>query len=56
MHVDLSWSTPSDRNIKLIKIYRSVDGTNFIPVGIQQPYINRYADFTGKQTENIITK
>lgn len=48
MHIDITWQLPSDKNIRLVKIYRSLDGTNFIPVGIQQPYINRYADFTGE--------
>ena len=48
MHVDITWQTVTDKNIHMVQIYRSDDGKNFKPVGIQQPYINRYADFTGE--------
>jgi hypothetical protein len=45
-HVDITWNTVSDSTVKYIKVYRSDDGKNFLPVGIQSPWINRYADFT----------
>jgi len=48
MHVDLSWDKIKDDNIHLVKIYRSEDGANYRAVGIQFPYVNRYADFTGE--------
>jgi len=48
MHVDITWQSATDKNIHMVQIYRSDDGKNFKPVGIQQPYINRYADFTGE--------
>ena len=48
MHVDITWQSATNRNIHLVQIYRSDDGKNFKPVGIQQPHINRYADFTGE--------
>ena len=48
MHVDVLWNPVSDKNIKLVKIYRSENGTDFDAVGIQQPYTNRYEDFTGE--------
>ena len=48
MHVDLSWKKPADKNIKLVKIYRSENEVDYNAVGVQQPYINRYADFTGE--------
>ncbi|NVO19413.1 MAG: hypothetical protein HXX13_06920 [Bacteroidetes bacterium] len=48
MHVDIAWEKITDRNVRMVKIYRSENGKNYIPVGIQQPYINRYADFTGE--------
>ncbi len=47
-HVDISWEKITDPNIHLMKIYRSEYGGEYLPVGIQQPYINRYADFTGE--------
>jgi exo beta-1,2-glucooligosaccharide sophorohydrolase (non-reducing end) len=48
LHVDLKWQPVTNSGIKYVKIYRSEDGKNFQPVGIQIPMINRYADFTGK--------
>ncbi|MBK6962885.1 MAG: hypothetical protein IPH20_02865 [Bacteroidales bacterium] len=47
LHVDITWGKITDKNIQLVKIYRSEDGKLYKPVGIQQPYINRYADFAG---------
>lgn len=48
MHVDITWNKIKDKNINLVKIYRSINGTDYTAVGIQQPYTNRYADFTGE--------
>lgn len=48
MHVDLTWPVIKDKNIHLVKIYRSENGNDYQAVGIQQPYTNRYADFTGE--------
>jgi exo beta-1,2-glucooligosaccharide sophorohydrolase (non-reducing end) len=47
MHVDIVWEKPADKNIHLVKIYRSENGKEYKAVGIQQPYINRYIDFVG---------
>ena len=47
-HVDISWKPVTDDNVKYVKIYRSVDGRSFYPVGVQLPIYNRYADFTGE--------
>ncbi len=47
-HVDISWNPVADSNAHLVKIYRSFDGKNYTCVGVQQPYINRYADFIGE--------
>jgi exo beta-1,2-glucooligosaccharide sophorohydrolase (non-reducing end) len=58
-HVDITWEPVIDSAIKYIKIYRSSDNRNFYPVGIQSPYISRYADFTdttGREAGNSITK
>jgi exo beta-1,2-glucooligosaccharide sophorohydrolase (non-reducing end) len=48
MHVDLVWEKVTDPNVHLVKIYRSENGGEYAAAGIQQPYINRYADFTGE--------
>lgn len=47
-HVDIEWKLPTDKNIRFVKIYRAVEGKPFTPVGIQQPFTNRYSDFTGE--------
>ncbi|MDQ6844298.1 MAG: hypothetical protein M3Z92_08110 [Bacteroidota bacterium] len=46
-HVDLSWKPIADSAVRYVKIYRSENGKDFMPVGIQSPEISRYADFTG---------
>jgi hypothetical protein len=46
-HVDISWKPFNDEHVKYVKIYRSENGKPFLPVGMQSPLINRYADFTG---------
>lgn len=46
-HIDISWKAISDNAVKYVKIYRSENGKNFMPVGIQSPQINRYTDYTG---------
>ncbi len=45
--MDISWKPFNDEHVKFIKIYRSENGKTFIPVGIQSPLVDRYADFTG---------
>lgn len=47
-HVDIVWKPIADASVEYIKIYRSVDGKNFVPVGVQIPAISRYADYTGE--------
>ncbi|MBD0364844.1 MAG: hypothetical protein ICV53_01890 [Flavisolibacter sp.] len=46
-HVDIEWKPVEDTAIKWVKIYRSTDGKNFTPIGIQWPLIHRYADYMG---------
>ena len=45
-HVDVTWEPVTDTAVKYIKVYRSSDKSVFYPVGVQSPYISRYADFT----------
>jgi len=56
VHVDITWDTISDTNVHLVKIYRSENGKEFKAVGVQQPFINRYADFTGETGKNYTYK
>lgn len=55
-HVDISWHLPQDTNLLYVKIYRSSNGKNFKAAGIQEPYINRYADFTGEEDKKYFYK
>ncbi len=45
-HIDITWQPIEDTAVKYIKIYRSSDGKNFHPVGIQSTGIARYTDYT----------
>ncbi len=47
MHVDIAWEKVADPVVHLVKIYRSEDGNIYEPAGIQRPFIDRFADFTG---------
>jgi hypothetical protein len=55
-HVDISWdavtSTPAERYI----VYRSLDGKDFEPIGMQVRGINRYTDFIGKSDQKLFYK
>jgi hypothetical protein len=44
-HVDLSWLEAADPAVAYYLIYRSEDGKDFQPTGIQNPMFNRYMDF-----------
>jgi len=52
-HVDLSWDNTNVQNAKYIKIYRSSDGSEFIPVGVQNPYSTRYADYNNEPNKTF---
>lgn len=48
-HVDLTWEILDPDLVKYVKIYRSRDGSNYDPVGIQNiQEFSRYTDFTGE--------
>jgi exo beta-1,2-glucooligosaccharide sophorohydrolase (non-reducing end) len=60
-HIDLKWDltrdltsdTPASRSEKQAAlgrfiVYRSFDGSNFRPIGMQTPGVHRYTDFLGK--------
>lgn len=47
-HIDIEWKAVSDTSVKYVKIYRSSDAKNYIPLAIQLPMIHRYADYTGE--------
>jgi hypothetical protein len=47
-HVEVRWDPVSTTLFGRYVIYRSIDGKDFEPVGIQLPGTNRYSDFLGK--------
>jgi exo beta-1,2-glucooligosaccharide sophorohydrolase (non-reducing end) len=51
LHVDLSWDGVDSHSLVRYVIYRSTDGRNFLPIGIQVPGITRFSDFLGKTGE-----
>src|SRR5580700_4889069 len=47
-HVDVSWDPVNDASLQRYVVYRSLDGGDFQPIGIQVPRVNSYTDFLGK--------
>ncbi len=47
-HVEIEWDPVSNPAVARSVIYRSLDGKNFSPVGIQVAGANRFEDFLGK--------
>ncbi len=47
-HIDLTWNENREDDLQVYKIYRSVDGKSFRPVGIQKGRFHRYSDFIGE--------
>lgn len=55
-HVDVSWKAVANRELQNYTIYRSVDGKNFAPIGIQMAGVTRYADFIGRSGQKAFYK
>jgi hypothetical protein len=55
-HIDLSWEPDSNPALERWIIFRSSDGVNFKPIGIEEPYFHRYEDFTGETNEKFTYK
>src|SRR5947207_8300777 len=47
-HIDIQWDPVSNADLGRYIIYRSFDGKDFQPIGIQPPDIHRFTDFLGK--------
>jgi hypothetical protein len=47
-HVDVQWDAISSPDLRRYVIYRSLQGGDFKPAGIQTPGINRFTDYLGK--------
>src|SRR5438552_1735300 len=46
-HIDIAWNAVSAPDLRRYVIYRSMDGRDFEPIGIQVPGVNRYTDYVG---------
>ena len=56
-HVDITWESVDPKKVKYIKIYRSKNGEEYKPVGIQNTqYYSKYTDFTGETNQTYSYK
>jgi exo beta-1,2-glucooligosaccharide sophorohydrolase (non-reducing end) len=55
-HIDIAWQAKSSAKLERYIIYRSLDGTNFQPIGIQIPSIHRFIDYLGKPGQTALYK
>jgi exo beta-1,2-glucooligosaccharide sophorohydrolase (non-reducing end) len=53
-HVDLRWSPVTDPEVQYYVIYRSLEGEDFRPVGIQNPTFDRFTDFVGQTATTVV--
>lgn len=50
-HIDVSWEPVSNNKLQHYVVFRSDNGKNYEPIGIQVPGINRYTDFLGRSDQ-----
>jgi len=55
-HIDVSWDAVDSPELQRYVIYRSRDGRDFQPAGIQVPGVNRFTDYLGKIGETAYYK
>jgi exo beta-1,2-glucooligosaccharide sophorohydrolase (non-reducing end) len=55
-HVDLTWQLSAPSDLQYYQIYRSLDGKQFAPIGIQKPDLSRYVDFLGESGKTATYK
>jgi len=55
-HVDVSWDAVAANSVERYIVYRSFDGKEFQPIGMQVRGINRYTDFIGKPDQKVFYK
>ena len=51
-HIDITWDAMNSPLLERYVVYRSLDGDDFQPIGIQVPGVNRYTDYLGKTGVN----
>ncbi|MGH9338990.1 MAG: glucoamylase family protein, partial [Acidobacteriota bacterium] len=55
-HIDLTWQVNTEADLQHYKIYRSFDGKEYTPIGIQKGHLTRYADFLGESGKTAFYK
>jgi len=50
-HIDVRWRPVISEHLRNYVIYRSLDGSSYQPVGIQERGLERYTDFLGKTNQ-----
>ena len=55
-HVDLSWPVVTDPAVAYYQIYRSYNGQDFLPIGIQNRNFTRYCDYVGQAYAKLFYK
>jgi hypothetical protein len=55
-HVDINWEPAAAARAERYIVYRSLDGKDFQPIGMQVRGVNRYTDFIGKPDQKAFYK
>jgi hypothetical protein len=55
-HIDIAWDLERDERVQRYIIYRSLDGRDFRPIGMQLPGTPRFTDFVGKSGQRAFYK
>ena len=55
-HIDLTWQAPANCDVQYYLINRSLDGKQYLPVGIQTGDICRYSDYIGESDKKVFYK
>jgi exo beta-1,2-glucooligosaccharide sophorohydrolase (non-reducing end) len=55
-HIDLTWASIPDGDVERYIVYRSLDGKEYRPIGMQVRGITRYTDFLGKTGQQAFYK
>jgi exo beta-1,2-glucooligosaccharide sophorohydrolase (non-reducing end) len=57
-HIDISWKTADSRDLEIqhYLIYRSFNGSDYLPIGIQERGLSRYTDYLGKTNQTAYYK
>jgi exo beta-1,2-glucooligosaccharide sophorohydrolase (non-reducing end) len=55
-HADIRWEAQANEDIQYFVVYRSTNGKDYEPAGIQVPGINRFTDYLGAPGKSVSYK